>query len=58
MPQRLILSLLATFSVVGIYEATLTVVNAPVSVWPILLFVLISVGFFFGFRKVRLSKSA
>ncbi|MCK1604677.1 hypothetical protein IVB02_25520 [Bradyrhizobium sp. 166] len=58
MPQRLILSLLATFSVVGIYEVFLTVVSSPVSVWPILLFVLIAVGFYFAFRKVRLSRSA
>lgn len=57
MLQRLVLSLLATFSVVGIYEVTLTVVSPPVSVWPILLFVLITVGFYFVFRKVRLSRS-
>ena len=58
MPQRLILSLLAAFSVVGIYESALTLVNSPVSVWPILLFVLITVGFFFVFRKIRLSRSS
>ena len=56
MSQRLILSLLATFSIVGIYEVTLTVLSPPVSVWPILLFVLLSVGFYFGFRNVRLSR--
>lgn len=58
MAHRLILSLLATFSVVGIYEVTLTVISPPVSVWPILLFVLFTVGFYFGFRRVRLSRSA